>query len=62
MRCGSAGTSVLPAACRTSLVSGPSSSGAGSAAQDSSGLRSLPSTLAPATLVVLVITEFAADG
>jgi len=25
------------------------------------GLRSFPSTLAPATLVVLVITEFAAD-
>src|SRR3954453_4715876 len=60
MRWGSAVTSVLPAACRTSRIGGPSSSGAGSGAQDSSGLRWLPSTPAPAILVVLVTTDLAA--
>src|SRR5215210_1239315 len=57
MRCGSARTVVVPAAWRTSRSGGPGSSAAGSGAHDSSGLRWLPSTPAPAILVVLVITD-----
>src|SRR3954469_822098 len=62
MRCGSARTVVVPAAWRTSRSGGPGSSAATSAAQDSSGLRWLPSTPAPAILVVLVTTDCSPAG
>jgi hypothetical protein len=55
IRLGSALTAVAPAAWRTSRSGGPGSTGAASGAQDWSGRRSLPSTPAPAILVVLVI-------
>ena len=57
MRCGSSRTSVSPAAWRTGRSGGPGSTGVGSGAQDSSGLRSLPSTPALAIFVVLVTTD-----
>ena len=57
MRCGSAGTSVSPAAWRTGRTGGPGSGAAGCGAHDSSGLRWLPSTPASAIFVVLVITD-----
>src|SRR5262245_41245890 len=61
MRCASAGTwtesGVTPAALWAWRVAGPESAGAGSRAHDSSGLRSLPSTPAPAIWVVGVTSD-----
>src|SRR5882757_10389354 len=62
MRCGSARTVLVPAACRTSRSGGPGSTATGSGAHDSSGLRPLPSTPALAILVVLVTTDCSAPG
>src|ERR1700738_4514252 len=62
MRCGSARTVLVPAACRTSRSGGPGSTAAGSGAHDSSGLRPLPRTPALAILVVLVTTDCSAPG
>src|SRR6202020_1924700 len=65
MRCASAGTwtvsGLTPAALWTSRVDGPESAAAASRAHDSSGLRSFPSTPAPAIWVVGVTSERADD-
>src|SRR5262245_52397799 len=61
MRCASAGTwtvsGVTPAALWACRVAGPESAGGASRAHDSSGLRSLPSTRAPAISVVGVTSD-----
>src|ERR1700712_5576775 len=61
MRCGSAGiwatSGVTPAALCAGRVGGPGSGGEASRAHDSSGLRSLPSTPAPAIWVVGVTID-----
>src|SRR3954447_1762148 len=61
MRCGSAviwaRSGVTPAALRAGRVGGPGSGAAASRAHDSSGLRSLPSTPAPAIWVVGVTID-----
>src|ERR1700727_1599936 len=61
MRCASAGTwtvsGLTPAALWTSRVDGPESAAAASRAHDSSGLRSFPSTPAPAIWVVGVTSD-----
>src|ERR1700733_10666366 len=65
MRCASAGTwtvsGVTPAALWAGRVAGPESAGAASRAHDSSGLRSFPSTPAPAIWVVGVTSDRADD-
>src|SRR4051812_24178825 len=62
MRCGSPRSTVSPAAWWTVRSAGSDSNGAGAGAHDSSGLRWLPRTPAPAILVVLVTGELAAGG
>ena len=61
MRCGSAGTwttsGVTPAALWAGRVGGPGSAAAASCAHASSGLRSFPSTPAPAIWVVGVTSD-----
>src|ERR1700712_4941802 len=62
MRCGSPRSTVSPAAWWTVRSSVSGSDAAGPGAHDSSGLRWLPNTPAPAILVVLVTGALGAAG